>query len=290
MGANCTVVAESVKAPPLLLCAIQPNQSLKSVKRLAAAKLLLESALGDLANESIQTLDLMGQGLGDEGVGLVTEALAGNRSLTSLDLRWNSIGPEGAAKLARVLAACGPLERLDLFCNSIGDEGTKRIAAALPKNNRLKSIDVGYNSVGDLGAAALAGVLESSCSLHEVGLEQNYIGDRGAIALAGALAKNLDCPMTRLRLKQNPLEEEGVLAIADAVMMNPALSSDAIDILDMPETSDQYSQHLTDCFPSERESLASLSYSARTLPEDGPHITLTAEFLEHVEGQTAILH
>jgi len=286
MGANCTVVTESVKAPPLLLCSIQPTPSLKSVKKLAAAKLLLEPTLGDLANDSIKSLDLMGQGLGDEGVGLVAEALASNRSLTSLDLRWNSIGPEGADKLARVLEASPPLERLDLFCNSIGNQGAKRIAEALSKNTCLRSIDVGYNSVGDVGAEALATVLESSYSLDQVGLEQNCIGDRGAMFIASAIAKNLECPIERLRLKQNPLEEEGVLAIADAVMLHPSLSAACVDILDMPLASDRPSQHLTDCLPSERESLASLAYSVRSMSEPEPSLRLSAESLEQFEKVT----
>ena len=77
-------------------------------------------------------------GIGDEGVIAISEALKTNSTLTELGLesKWdctNKIGPAGAQALADMLQVNSALTTLNLQENWIGGEGGKAIAEVLPK-------------------------------------------------------------------------------------------------------------------------------------------------------------
>ena len=189
----------------------RPNDN---IFRLSADVDELASRLASL--DSLTSLDLRGNGIGDDGA----TAIAALENLTSLDLSHNSIGDDGAKAIAALqkltsldlsnnsigdegataISALKNLTSLNLWDNNIGDEGAKAIAAL--KN--LTSLDLDGNSIGDEGANAIA-VLENLTSLV---LDENEIGTDGAQAIAAL--HNL----VRLGLSNNSIGEEGAQAIA----------------------------------------------------------------------------
>lgn len=192
--------------------------------KVAKMRTYLNATILDLDQNSVQSLELVGSHLGDEGTVVVAEALRTNRSATSADLRWNSIKHKGAGAIAQALMPGGCLlQSLDLFCNDLGNKGAALIAEALKTNRSLMTCGLGWNSIGEEGAAALAALLQVNRCLTELGLERNSIRDQGAEAIAGALKKN---PSLRiLRLYQNHFSEQAV-EVFIAVMEG----SNALDI------------------------------------------------------------
>ena len=88
-------------------------------------------------NSALKSANLGMNGIGDEGVIAISEALKTNSTLTELGLqsKWdstNKIGPAGAQALADMLKVNSPLKVLNLYDNQIGDEGAKALAAVLP--------------------------------------------------------------------------------------------------------------------------------------------------------------
>jgi Ran GTPase-activating protein (RanGAP) involved in mRNA processing and transport len=138
-----------------------------------------------IKGSSLQTLDLYGNKIGDEG----TKALAGYlpSSLQTLNLDNNNIGAEGVKALAGYLPSS--LQTLDLWCNNIGDEGVKALAEHLPSS--LQELDLCSNNIGDEGVKALAEHLPSS--LQTLDLWNNNISEsQKEIIKKLAKEKNID--------------------------------------------------------------------------------------------------
>eukprot|EP01090_Pellita_catalonica_P017745 TRINITY_DN544_c0_g1_i3.p1 TRINITY_DN544_c0_g1~~TRINITY_DN544_c0_g1_i3.p1 ORF type:complete len:311 (-),score=57.16 TRINITY_DN544_c0_g1_i3:785-1717(-) len=95
-----------------------------------------------------------------------------NSSLQTLDLAGNDIGNEGADAIAQVLLQNSSLQSCDLSDNGILKEGADSIAQALLKNSTLQSLDLSGNVVGNKGADAIAQVLLQNSSLQSVNLSR----------------------------------------------------------------------------------------------------------------------
>src|SRR4051812_14319293 len=98
---------------------------------------------------ALDAFDLSRQGLNDDDIILLVNALAKNDYIQSLDVSFNHIGSAGA----RVLAANTSLQSLNLCGNHIGAEG----AIALAGNTNLRSLKLRGNGIGVKGVIALAG-------------------------------------------------------------------------------------------------------------------------------------
>ena len=101
-----------------------------------------------LDGADISTINLRGNGLGDDGATLMAVALELKESpLRVLSLWSNDISDAGAIKLADALAVNTSLTTLDLAGNSIGEAGADRLTAAVARNRRLASLDLRNNDV-----------------------------------------------------------------------------------------------------------------------------------------------
>jgi len=252
---NCSS-AESAKiiADTVHTCA-PTNRCLVSEEgaKLQKARLLLQEPLADLALNTVEVLDLMGNGGGDSGAVLLATALKGNTSLRHLNLRWSSIGSRGAEALAEALKVNRTVKTLDLYCNSIRDAGASALATALGNNCTMRELDVGWNSIACGGACALADALKRNNSLERLGMERNGVEARGAAAIADALQQNM--ALTSLQMAGNPLGEEAALALVEATGRSPTSPHLRCDLV--PE--------------SEREgdtARSALSLSGFSIPED----------------------
>eukprot|EP00937_MAST-01D_sp_MAST-1D-sp2_P005239 g5239.t1 len=170
---------------------------------------------------STTNLDLQGKLSGVIDVNLVSSVLKVNNSLATLDLRDNKIGDEGGKAIAEVLPKC-PLTSINLLQNKLRKNGARAIlgaceksstlttvlglggkdaadfsnkgwdvphailvAAELKVNNSLTSLDLRSNGIGVEGGKAIAKVLPSS-SLTSINLLLNNIGDGAAAVIAAA--------------------------------------------------------------------------------------------------------
>jgi Ran GTPase-activating protein (RanGAP) involved in mRNA processing and transport len=179
------------------------------------------------ACQVLQTLDLQGRMIGDEGACALAELLLQPGALPSLNilrLGKNSIGADGAHALAKVLrqpGACRALRTLDLARNRIDNEGARALAEALRQRAAcaLQGINLGNNQIGEEGARALAEALQQrrACALHRVHLGDNQIGDDGARAIAEALRQRQGCALKEIDLRGNQIGDKAARALAEAL-------------------------------------------------------------------------
>ena len=169
-------------------------------------------------------LTLKGEGIDDEDVKALSDAITVSGSLTTLVLFGNTIGTEGGVALAEALKVNGSLKSLNLAANDIGLTGFAAIAKALAVNGSLTCLYLGGNNLGDAGAAAIADGLRVSGTLTELSFYGNgNIGEPGATAVAEAL--RINGSLTTLDLGDNNLGDAGAAAIADALRVSSSLKS-----------------------------------------------------------------
>jgi len=72
-----------------------------------------------------------------------------NNTLRSLNLSDNQIGEKGAGAVARVLAASPALRVLNLAKNDLGEEGGALIGEALAYNSTLRDLSLALNAIGN---------------------------------------------------------------------------------------------------------------------------------------------
>lgn len=150
----------------------------------------LEALTTMLKNPSVASLNFEGDGIGNEGVKVLAEALQSNSTITNLDLYDSNISDEGAVALAKVLQSNSTITNLELGSNKIGTEGAKAIAEALKSNSALTKLGIEYNEICAEGAAALADALQSNSTITNIELGSNNIGIKGANVLAVSLKTN----------------------------------------------------------------------------------------------------
>ena len=170
---------------------------------------------------NLQTLNLRGSSIGDDGARALAGGLKHCPNLQTLNLGGSSIGGDGARALAGGLKHCPNLQTLNLGGNSIGDDGARALADGLKHCPNLQTLDLKFNSIGDDGARALAGGLKHCPNLQTLYLGWNSIGDDGARALADGLKH---CPnLQTLNLEENSIGDDGATAIADCLKHCPNL-------------------------------------------------------------------
>ncbi|KAL7545765.1 hypothetical protein ACHAWF_011275 [Thalassiosira exigua] len=150
--------------------------------------------------------------------GQFIDALAKNQSLRTLYLERNKIGDEGANRLAKVLKENDTLEVMHLNSNEIGDEGAKSLADALQISTSLKTISLGSNQISDVGAQHLAKSLTENNTLREIWINFNSIGDRGGQSFVDALKSNHS--MDKLCLWDNNISNS-VMKRITAILHDP---------------------------------------------------------------------
>jgi Leucine-rich repeat (LRR) protein len=137
-------------------------------------------------NSVVEKLDLRGNELGDEEVGIFAHVLLSNQNLKYLDLSINHIGDAGALELAVALRQNNTLKHLGLSKNQIGSDGASALADALATNDAVKDLNLQYNDIGDDGATSIAEMLTRNENIEKVCV--GWFGIKGVKAFATRLS------------------------------------------------------------------------------------------------------
>jgi Ran GTPase-activating protein (RanGAP) involved in mRNA processing and transport len=168
-------------------------------------------------------LDLCKQALGVEGCELLTTALTDNQTITSLLLGTNGIGDPGVVEVAELIRQNPHLGVIYLGCNAISGRGVAAIAEALISNQTVHSLWLKRNSIGVAGASALAEMLRHNRTIHTLDLVHTRLGDEGLAAILDVLT-HANRTIKRLYLGGNQLNADHAPILAMLLQQNPTLT------------------------------------------------------------------
>lgn len=171
-------------------------------------------------SSKLEVLELDETRLGGYGTGWLMSSLAPSKTLTRLTLQNNSIGEKGVEEIAELIQDTKCLKDLDLSYNNLRRKPANSIMVAVGANKSLTKLNLAWNALADEGAARLAGCLETCATLTELNLASNRIRAGGAMAVAAMLKYNT--VLRKVVLDQNPLEGAGGNALLGA-LLDPGL-------------------------------------------------------------------
>lgn len=126
------------------------------------------------ANEHIQEVDVGYNGITTVGCTILAEQLqkspCGNDTLLTLRLSGNAIGNAGVKALCQWLSSNPPLENLFLYNCSLTDEAVLHIANALQKNTSLVSLNIDANAITNRSIIMLNKAMENNETLTRLDL------------------------------------------------------------------------------------------------------------------------
>ena len=190
------------------------------------------AALLNKPDSSLEELELGGCSIDNEGVGVLTDALARNRTLRKLDISQNRnvtvMGWRGL--LTQLLSPEMPLEKLELWDNSFDNEAANLLVTALANSKLLKALDLSEShSITTEGWRALFAELRNPrCVLQELNLRDNLFRNEDVTYLMNCLANN--CVLRHLDLSVNyNVTASGWMAFA-AVLQNPISAMEKLDL------------------------------------------------------------
>ena len=221
-------------------------------------------------NCKLNSLDLSGNNITNEGVKHLAEALTNNNcKLNSLDLSGNNITDEGVKHLAEALTNNNcKLNSLTLSGNTITDEGVKHLAEALTHNNcKLNSLNLARNNITAEGVKHLAEALtNNNCKLNSLTLPGNTITDEGVKHLAEALTNN-NCKLNSLTLAGKQITAEGVKHLAEALTNNNC-ELNSLTLIGIQIT-DEGVKHLAEALTNNNCKLNSLTLRGGQITDEG---------------------
>ena len=193
-----------------------------------------------LNNESIETLILQENSLGEDAGDKIGAALIQNKklkklvlsdnkiknkgarsiiengtSLVSIDLSENDINPEVCYDLKNLMIHSKHLREVIWNGNFIGIKGINFIVDALKQGSKLKSLSLRNTSIGRVGIQTLAHGLYKNEYLKILDLGSNSITYESFKDLCDSLNKN---KIKTLRLRNNLLKDEGAKYFAENIL------------------------------------------------------------------------
>ena len=168
-------------------------------------------------------LDLCKQNLGVAGCQAVTSALAENNTIVSLLLGTNGIGDTGVKFVAQLIERNKRLEIIYLGCNAIA-AGVATLAQALTDNFSVTGLWLKRNPIGELGARHIAQMLSHNRNIRTLDLVNTQIGYEGLKAILEVLI-NYNRTVERLYLGGNQIDARGALLLAALLRVNPAIKA-----------------------------------------------------------------
>lgn len=241
-----------------------------------------------LESTELQTVQLQRNGLTDRGgMKLATSMIQGidnaSETIESLNLECNDLGEEFAKMMAKVLSTTTKLRKLKLgsndlsvgitaFAEALGDNRClvelslsecrlvesdgAALGAALVANKTLKILDLSKNRLGNDGVVPIADALRRNRSLVTLNLAANKIGDAGGTSLTRFIREN--ATLQELNLRHNSMTSRTGDLLDDELRSNTTLQR--IDVT--------YNDFTYKCFSGIQQTLArnAASWGARVVP------------------------
>ncbi len=198
---------------------------------------------------SLLSLNLSGEGIDDDDIAVLCEALRPNTRLVELDLSENDeFSLQSLSQLVLVLNQKPCLTKLNLANCQLGDA----VGAIINQLIHVKSVDLSVNDLTDAGVSAL-----QATTLTSLNLDCNEIGDDGAVILAQ------ENSLTHLNLSNNNLTDNGVTALARKTKLKKLELTDGTDLPFDLRISDRAAIQLANA-----TNLAHLDLSAQNISDD----------------------
>ena len=218
-GGDVPVTSDEGMDGPVSAAPVEKEKQKKIITR--EAKRRLRDVMDELRR--VQTVDVSGKNLGDEGACFIAEAFAYNNVASCVDLSANGIGTEGITALCEALKCNDTLTMLSLASNSLGDDGATVLAEYLKTDQKITTLNLNACSIGDEGAKALAEALKTNTTITSLEMNNNVVDYEGSGALAQAFAQNSTVEL--LALSGNYVGALGASALGAAFKENTGLRS-----------------------------------------------------------------
>lgn len=193
---------------------------------------------GDRHHQSLSALDLGFNSIGDDGCAtLALHAVAGNETLNTLFLSGNNIGEKGVVAIAGAILHGGGLRSLHLSANKVGTTGVQILARAIAEREShvpnvqegmkrprtMEQLHLSGTQIGSQGFVTIPSMLLTNASMRVLGLANNELDDNDIALLAQSLSRNKSVPLEILQLSFNLITCVGVECIMNAVWASKTL-------------------------------------------------------------------
>ena len=133
----------------------------------------------------LQHLDLSLCSQLSEGVAALVDVMCTD-TLQTLDLGYNGLGVDGIAILSVGLRNCSQLVKLNMYDNDIDSLGLEDLGDGLRHCTNLQVLDLGSNNIKSDAIPTILGIMESCRFLQELDISDNDIGvDDAAVLVKG---------------------------------------------------------------------------------------------------------
>lgn len=140
-------------------------------------------------NETVKTLQLDFNPLGDAGAAALGDGIKWNASLQKVSLQYCDIGPQGGEAVSKFFVRSSSVSDLSLRGNPLGPSGVTAIGRSLAKNAYLTKLDLADTCFGiDIEAVeALRDGIEGNETLESIDIDMNSIVPAGVQLLLETL-------------------------------------------------------------------------------------------------------
>ena len=128
-----------------------------------------------LKKNSLESLNISTNDIGDDGALAIAESLQFNNSLLQLIISRCKITCDGAVGISNMLKKNKTLKYLSIYNNPIGDNGITVIAEALFTNSNLKKLNLQLCGFGNEGAKSLIKLLQINKCLNKLNIANNKL-------------------------------------------------------------------------------------------------------------------
>ena len=150
-------------------------------------------AQGIQRNNSLESLNIKGNVIGDQGMILLAQSLVSAPNLKELDVSLNEIGPTGFQMLCDVLPQTN-LHTLVCNKNFLGDQILEIFASVIVGEGhggtKLKKFDFSSCRLNDVGLISLINALERNKKISQIRLADNFFSEQVEAIMLETLNKN----------------------------------------------------------------------------------------------------
>jgi Ran GTPase-activating protein (RanGAP) involved in mRNA processing and transport len=200
-----------------------------------------------LSNESLRTLILQDNELGEESGEKIGSALIQNKfiskliladnkiknkgarailehanKLTTLDLSNNSISHEVCIDLKKMISSSNCLQNLSWNSNNVGFKGIKYFVESIVKSRSLCKLALNNTNMGNQGMKILSEALKNNKILNTLDISSNSITYESFVDLCDSLVTN---SITNIKSKNNLLGDDSMEYFANTVLVNHSNSN-----------------------------------------------------------------